>query len=90
MFAVIVVDAAVPHTSTIVVATALTVTASLVLHGLTARPLTERHTRALGKRPRPASIEADETVVCILRAGQRWPRAAGDAVTRSRVRGPLA
>jgi sodium/hydrogen antiporter len=46
VFAVIVVEAAVPHTNTIVDATALTVTASIVLHGLTARPLTERY--ALG------------------------------------------
>jgi sodium/hydrogen antiporter len=46
VFAVIVVEAAVPHTTTIVDATTLTVTASLVLHGLTATPLTKRY--ALG------------------------------------------
>jgi NhaP-type Na+/H+ or K+/H+ antiporter len=45
VFAVIVVEAAIPHTSTIVDATTLTVTASLVLHGLTAGPLTERYVR---------------------------------------------
>ena len=38
VFAVIVVDTGIPHTSTIVDAAALTVTASLVLHGLTAAP----------------------------------------------------
>jgi sodium/hydrogen antiporter len=45
VFGVIVIEAAVPHTSTIVDATALTVTASIVLHGLTAGPLTERYLR---------------------------------------------
>jgi sodium/hydrogen antiporter len=43
VFAVIVIEAAVPHTSTIVDATALTVVASIVLHGLSAGPLTERY-----------------------------------------------
>jgi NhaP-type Na+/H+ or K+/H+ antiporter len=74
VFAVIVVEAAVPHTSTIVDATALTVTASLVLHGLTARPLTERYARALRARPRPAGIEHAETKVHVPPAGHRWPR----------------
>jgi sodium/hydrogen antiporter len=45
VFAVIVIEAAVPHTSTIVDATAMTVAASIVLHGLSARPLTERYVR---------------------------------------------
>ena len=75
VFAVIVFEADVPHTSTIVDATALTVTASLVLHGLTARPLTERYVRTLGKRPRPAGIEAATTKVRVPPPGQRWPRA---------------
>ena len=43
VFAVIVIEAAVPHTSTIVDATALTVIASIVLHGFSAGPLTERY-----------------------------------------------
>jgi sodium/hydrogen antiporter len=90
VFAVIVVEADVPHTSTIVDATALTVTASVVLHGLTARPLTERYARALGKRPRRAGIEAAETDVRVPPAGHRWPRATGDAMTRSRPGRPLA
>jgi NhaP-type Na+/H+ or K+/H+ antiporter len=75
VFAVIVVEADVPGSSTIVDVTALTVTASLVLHGLTARPLTERYARTLRKRPRPAGIEAAETNVRVPPAGQRWPRA---------------
>jgi sodium/hydrogen antiporter len=75
VFAVIVVEAAVPHTSTIVDATALTVTASVVLHGLTARPLTERYTRVLRARPRPAGIEDAETNVRVPPAGHAWPRA---------------
>jgi sodium/hydrogen antiporter len=72
VFAVIVVEAGVPHTSTIVDATALTVTASLVLHGLTAQPLTERYAR---RRRRPG-IEAAETKVAVPPAGHRWPRTA--------------
>jgi sodium/hydrogen antiporter len=75
VFAVIVFEADVPQTSTIVDATALTVTASLVLHGLTARPLTERYVRTLGKRLRPAGIEAATTKVRVPPPGQRWPRA---------------
>ena len=47
VFAVIVVEAAVPHTSTIVDATALTVIASIVLHGFSAGPLTERYVKAI-------------------------------------------
>jgi NhaP-type Na+/H+ or K+/H+ antiporter len=50
VFAVIVVEAAVPHTSTIVDATALTVIASIVLHGLTARPLTDRYAMETTRR----------------------------------------
>jgi NhaP-type Na+/H+ or K+/H+ antiporter len=46
VFAVIVVEAAVPHTSTIVDATAMTVIASIVLHGFSAGPLTERYVNA--------------------------------------------
>src|SRR4051812_9487505 len=75
VFAIIVVEAAVPHTSMIADTTALTVTASLVLHGLTARPLTERYTRVLRARPRATGIEAAETKVLVPPAGHRWPRA---------------
>jgi len=75
VFAVIVVEADIPHTSTIVTTAALTVTASLVLHGLSARPLTARYVRAFRKRPRPTGIEAAETSVHVPPAGHRWPRA---------------
>jgi sodium/hydrogen antiporter len=51
VFAVIVVEAAVPHTSTIVDATALTVVASIVLHGFSAGPLTERYVRRVAASP---------------------------------------
>jgi NhaP-type Na+/H+ or K+/H+ antiporter len=68
VFAVIVVEAAIPHTSTIVDATALTVTASLVLHGLTAGPLTGRYVRGL--RPRSAGVEAAPTRVRVRPAAR--------------------
>src|SRR4051794_28603824 len=74
VFAVIVVEAAVPHTSTIVDATVLTVTASMVLHGLTAGPLTERYVRGLTKRPRRSGITTAQTNVPVPPAGRRWPR----------------
>jgi NhaP-type Na+/H+ or K+/H+ antiporter len=63
VFAVLVVEASVPHTSTIVDATALTVTASIVLHGVTAGPLTDRYVRRLRRRPPRTGIEAAETRV---------------------------
>jgi sodium/hydrogen antiporter len=74
VFAVFVVEADIPHTSTIVDVVALTVTASVVLHGLTARPLTERYVRALRIRPPRGGIEAAETKVRVLAPGVRWPR----------------
>jgi NhaP-type Na+/H+ or K+/H+ antiporter len=74
VFAVIVTDAGVPHTSTIVNATALTVTASLILHGLTAGPLTAHYVRRLRERPRRAGIETATTEVRVPPAGHRWPR----------------
>jgi len=75
VFAVLVVEAEVPHASTIVDATALTVTASIVLHGLTARPLTERYLR----RPDRPGIHAAPTTVSVPAAGARWPRSRPDA-----------
>jgi sodium/hydrogen antiporter len=73
VFAVLVVEENTPHASTIVDATALTVTASIVLHGLSAGPLTERYARHLRrKRPR-RGIEADETAVRVPLPGARWP-----------------
>jgi sodium/hydrogen antiporter len=74
VFAVIVVDTGIPHTSTIVDAAALTVTASLVLHGLTAGRLTERYTRRLQARSSRTGLEAAVTTVHVPPAGRRWPR----------------
>ena len=51
VFAVLVVEANVPHDATIVDAAVMTVIASIVLHGLTAGPLTDRYTRWLGRQP---------------------------------------
>jgi NhaP-type Na+/H+ or K+/H+ antiporter len=73
VFAVLVVEENIPHASTIVDATALTVTASIVLHGLTAGALTERYTRHL-RRARPrGGAEAAETSVRVQLPGARWP-----------------
>jgi sodium/hydrogen antiporter len=74
VFAVLVVEADVPEASTIVDATALTVIASIVLHGLTAGPLTERYARVLRRRPPRRGIEAAPTTVRVPAAGARWPR----------------
>jgi len=74
VFAVLVVEADIPHATTIVDATALTVTASILLHGLTAGPLTERYTRRLRRRPPRHGIEAAGTTVRVPAAGARWPR----------------
>jgi len=74
VFAVLVVEADIPHATTIVDATALTVTASILLHGLTAGPLTERYARRLRRRPPRRGIEAAETTVRVPAAGVRWPR----------------
>ena len=70
----IVVDTGVPHTSTIVDAAGRTVTASLVLHGLTAGPLTERYTRGLQARSPRTGLETAVTTVHVPPAGRRWPR----------------
>ena len=73
VFAVLVVEENVPHASTIVDATALTVTLSIVLHGLSAGPLTERYARHIRrKRPR-RGIEAVDTTVPVPLPGSRWP-----------------
>jgi sodium/hydrogen antiporter len=73
VFAVLVVEENIPHASTIVDATALTVTLSIVLHGLSAGPLTERYARHL-QRARPRSgIEAADTTVPVPLPGARWP-----------------
>jgi len=52
VFAVLVIEAAVPHTATVVDTTVLTVAASVVLHGLSAGPLTERYVRRMARSPR--------------------------------------
>jgi NhaP-type Na+/H+ or K+/H+ antiporter len=67
------VEASVPNSSTIVDATALTVTASVVLHGLSAGVLTDRYTRGLRRRPRSTGIETATTSVRVPAAGVRWP-----------------
>jgi sodium/hydrogen antiporter len=61
VFAVIVVDAGVPHGTTIVNVTSLTVVASLVLHGLTAGPLTERYVRRRPRTRRRGRNKREET-----------------------------
>jgi NhaP-type Na+/H+ or K+/H+ antiporter len=79
VFAALVVESNIPHTSTIVDATALTVTASVLLHGLTARPLTERYARLLRRGPPAEGIEAAETKVRVPAGGARWPWATRQA-----------
>ena len=73
VFAVLVVEASVPHSNTIVDATALTVTASVILHGLSAGVLTDRYARGLRRRPRETGIETATTRVRVPPAGVRWP-----------------
>jgi NhaP-type Na+/H+ or K+/H+ antiporter len=73
VFAVLVIEADIRHAATIVDATALTVTGSIVLHGLTAGPLTERYTRWLERLPPAAGIERAGTKVHVPGAA-RWPR----------------
>jgi sodium/hydrogen antiporter len=75
VFAVLVVEADVPQATTIVDATALTVIASIVLHGLSAGPLTDRYARRLRRRPPRTGIEAAETTMPVAVATARWPRA---------------
>jgi len=75
VFAVLVVEADIPGAATIVNATALTVTASIVLHGLSAGPLTGRYVRGLRRRPARGGIESAETTVRVPVAGVRWPSA---------------
>ena len=75
VFAVLVVEADIPGASTIVDATALTVTASIVLHGLSAGPLTARYVRGLRRQTPRGGIEAAETTVHVPVAGVRWPSA---------------
>jgi len=82
VFAVIVVEENIPHAATIVDVTAVTVTASIVLHGLSAGPLTERLGRRLQRRPPRTGVETAPTKVVVPVAGARWPRAP-----RRRARG---
>src|SRR5215218_986586 len=74
VFAVIVIEQDIPHASTIVDATAVAVTASIVCHGLSAGPLTERLAARLRRRPSRTGIESAETTVTVPVAGARWPR----------------
>ena len=77
VFAVFVVDASVSHTSTIIDATALTVTASIVLHGLSAGPLTESYVRWIRRRPPQPGVETATTSVHVPAGGLRWPSGPG-------------
>jgi hypothetical protein len=71
VFAVLVVEASGPHANTIIDATALTVTASVVLHGLSAGVLTDRYARRFGGgHDRPGSRSRPPASAC-------QPRAAG-------------
>jgi hypothetical protein len=49
------------------------VIASIVLHGLTASPLTDRYTRWLGRHPPTGGIEGAATKLPVPVA-RRWPR----------------
>jgi sodium/hydrogen antiporter len=77
VFAVLVVEASVPHTSTVVDATALTVMASIVLHGLSAGVLTDLYARWVQRRPRSSGIEIATTNVRVPAGGVRWPWSPG-------------
>jgi len=72
VFAVLVVEANIPHAATIVDATALTVTASIVLHGLSSGPLTKRYTQWLKRLPPATGIERAGTKLRVP-AAARWP-----------------
>jgi NhaP-type Na+/H+ or K+/H+ antiporter len=84
-----VVEADVPNASTIIDATALTVTASILLHGLTAGPLTGRYVRGLRRRE-PRGIEAAETHVHVPvgAASGPWGRSAEPERARPFVAAP--
>ena len=47
---------------------------SIVLHGLTAGPPTQRLARRLQRQPPRTGIETAETKVIVPVAGARWPR----------------
>src|SRR3954447_20167818 len=72
VFAVLVVEAGTPHAATIVDATALTVIAAVILHGLSAAPLTARYARRLGRQRTRTGIEAAETRVRVPVARAQW------------------
>ena len=72
VFSVLVVEANIPHDATIVDAAVMTVSASIVLHGLTASPLTARYTRWLGRQPPADGIERAATELPVPVA-RRWP-----------------
>lgn len=74
VFGVLVVEANTPHATTIAVATALTVTASIVVHGLSAGPLTERYARWVRSQPPSEGVEA-ATARLRVPAAAHWPGA---------------
>jgi NhaP-type Na+/H+ or K+/H+ antiporter len=68
VFAVILLDEAkLPHTHTLVLATAVTIGISVYAHGLTARPLTARYVRWWQSHPRTAT-----TMESVPAAEHRW------------------
>jgi NhaP-type Na+/H+ or K+/H+ antiporter len=88
VFAVILVDDAnLPHTQTLVLAIVMTVALSVYGHGLTARPLTQRYTRWWQAHPREA-LPAMESVPA---AEHRWrvPRRSPELDTGPTIAPPL-
>ena len=73
VFAVIVVEESnLPHVETILAATYVTIGLSVLLHGLTAAPLSARYARWFASHPKEASMESVPAPEHRLRAG--WHR----------------
>lgn len=75
VFAVIVVeDSTLPHVETILAATYVTIGLSVLLHGLTAAPLSNRYARWFQAHPKNASMESAPTPTHRLRVGWHHDR----------------
>jgi sodium/hydrogen antiporter len=73
VFAVIVLDEAdLPHSETIIATIVLTVALSVVAHGITARPLTDAYVRWYESHPKPPQMESAPTP----EQRWRWPHRA--------------
>ncbi len=73
VFAVIVLDEAdLPHSETIIATIVLTVALSVVAHGITARPLTDAYVRWYESHPKPPPMESTPTP----EQRWRWPHRA--------------